>query len=266
MTALKDLPPWLQNRVSAHRGYRYAHNTLAAIESAVDHGFIMVEFDVQLYDGRLVLGHYRHEAGAHNVTLIEALHLFKGASSMPKIDIKLPEERITEQNINHIVREIMRAYADMKLINISRLGTRAELHTHFKLEHAAKAEKLFYKACKKYGAANLVLNLDVQRYMDGNKLPNQDVEKHIRSINDLVYSFSPDLSQPDIIEKTYKIAENTGIRNINFWMMEDAEPRSIRQLKKIYDDAVARGFYPMFDIDLRHHLVESLSHHAAAKS
>lgn len=187
-------------KVCYHRGIG-RENSLEAISSAIKTSPFLVEFDVQVWNNTLYLGH-PPELGES--TLAEALELFKNTRLLPKIDLKLTSESLTEA-LTLLVAELVTWAPRKALVNVGGETSAVEY---------MNSERLFMS---KVGD-NALLNIDLERY---GGISRDEMIAHIKSLTRMPFSISPNLS--DDLPAAIDIAKVVGIPHIHFWAHHDEQ-------------------------------------------
>lgn len=247
---LAQLPAKLRSRLSAHRGYGSPQNSTKSIRAALEAGFVMVEFDVLLDNGQWWVGHAIDDD--LNETLADALALFRDNQIVPKVDFKLAVDQFVPETFQAIYQELAR-FPGPKCVNLSHRGQTVIDDTHpesfFGAQDYIHAEQLMYDLRPKQDTS-VMLNLDLQRYKQHAGVSDEEIVRHIHAIKPIVDSLSPELTMPDIIEASYAVAQQCGIRTIYGWLhREMGHTITIEEAEAFHNDALARGLQPVLGVD-----------------
>jgi hypothetical protein len=221
------IPSELSKILCPHRG-EGIENTLLAIEKGLKKSPFLLEFDVQLYNGELHLGH--PPKLNKEETLIDALKLYSNSASLPKIDIK-----VTDQNWNEslqILIDVINSHFNARcLVNIS--------GEHLTSGQAMKAEQWLQDKEN----SNILLNIDIERY---DTFSLNRINEHLISLKTKPFSISPKISSKYI--KSIQIAHMLGIDNIHFWCDKN-ERFSIQYLIDLKNEIESENLNVLYDID-----------------
>jgi glycerophosphoryl diester phosphodiesterase len=212
-------------RFCPHRGIG-EENTLASITAGVRTQPFLVEFDVQWINDNHYLGH--PPVKKTDETLSEALQIYTGKSTMPKVDLKLTPES-SRQAITALCSTLSETPVNRILVNISgKVDARDYMH----------AEQLLVRNTPN----NVMLNIDLGRYA-GISMP--DIENHIYTPMRKPFSLSPNLD--DDLDEALDFALNHSIPQVHFWSHEDKQ-YDIDRLFGILTATEEKGLTCYFDV------------------
>lgn len=218
----------LKDHLCPHRGQN-DENTLESIMAGLHESPFMLEFDVQPYNNDLHLGHPPRLRLTE--TLEQALELFDDISTIPKIDIKLTKNNITE-GIRLLVAKLGN-YHKPALINISS-------------RHQRKLSVQDYMLAEQYlvnnTQANILLNIDLDRY---GFMPEESIKQHISKLSRRPFSLSPNLDSH--LGKNIYFAKLFQIQHLHFWAYEKSL-YSEEYLSRLLMTLSMHGYKVYFDI------------------
>ncbi len=214
----------LLERICPHRGIG-DENTLAAIENGLLLQPFLLEFDVQYHHQNLYLGH--PPGMAREATLQEALELFAGQTSLPKVDLKLTERTV-----------FVGLWAFITAIDKLPFSVLVNISGDLQPQAYMKAEQVLMKSTP----ATVLLNIDLARY---GKLSVAQIDAHLSSLARKPFSISPNLEAP--LYMVESLARRHDIQHIHFWS-HPASSYPVATLEEKLDDLQRKNFEVCFDI------------------
>ena len=214
----------LKEAICPHRGAG-AENTVRAVGQALLGKPRFVEFDVQLWEGKLHLGHPPDVN--EDETIEDVLQLFRGSDSWPKIDLKLDAAR--DKEALQTLLGVLKRRRGPSIVNIGGKGTP---HSYMAAEQWLTAKT----------SSQCRLNVDLERY--GN-LPTEVIDRYIVGLPRPPFSVSPNLEKdftPDVA-----FAGRHRIKHIHFWAYEGKE-YAASLLRALKQELLKDGFAVYFDI------------------
>lgn len=213
-------------RLCPHRGIGQ-DNTLEGIELGLKLKPFMLEFDIQLYDSKLHLGHPPQV----NTTalLTDALSLYANGQTLPKVDMRLEGHEI-ETSLSLLATLLNERSNSKVLVNIA-----GELHN---ATLYMAAEQRFIQNTKD----NILLNIDTARYVGKT---DDEISRHVGSLVRTPFSLSPNLETD--IPKAITFALEHHIPHIHFWSSFDRR-YSREHLHKVMRSVLENGLEVYFDM------------------
>jgi hypothetical protein len=212
-------------RLCPHRGIG-EENTLTSIYAGIQRRPFMVEFDVQLHDHKLHLGH--PPVLNTESTLQDALNLFVHKPVIPKIDLKLNAKTFYSA-IASLVDEL-----DDWSPNISLVSIDGDLD--------AKGFMLAENQILKLTDNKTLLNVDLCKYK--NKT-SKEIDRHIQGLTRHPFSISPNLD--DDIDYAIDFAIKHKIGHVHFWAKHDKK-YGLNFLYSLMERVLDSGLEVYFDI------------------
>lgn len=181
-------------RFCPHRGLG-KDNTLEGIKAAIELKPYLVEFDIQLHDGALRLGH-PPDLNPDQM-LSDALILFDDTGVLPKVDVKITEDNYV--STLELLQNIFNNRSSKVLINID-----GDCSSDVYME----SEVILLDA----NNSNIFLNVDLGRYSEKNQ---EEIDAHIENLARTPFSVSPNIVND--LDETIKFAKKHKILHIHFW-------------------------------------------------
>lgn len=223
---MKDRLLELDRRICPHRGIGQ-ENTLEAIQEGLKTEPFLLEFDVQMHDYDLFLGH--PPLLNTETTLEQALNLYVGHRTTPKVDVKLTTISM-HQAIDRLIA-IAGSYKSKMLVNLSGSLSSSQYMA---------AEKYLIQAASPY----ILLNIDLGRYQE---CAAEVIQQHLEELSGKIFSISPNLE--DDIQPVIETATTYDVHHIHFWTLPDRtylkSALAIR-MEQLLD----RGFEVYFDVQI----------------
>lgn len=217
----------LLDRIYPHRGVG-DENTLTSLENGLLLQPEFLEFDVQYHHQNLYLGH--PPSLERTATLEEALRLFSGHKTIPKVDLKLTERT-----------KAVGLWKFLKIIDTLPFNVLVNVSDSLPPKDCLQAEQIIMK----YTTPRVLLNIDLSHYGD---VPIGEIDAHIRRLPRKPFSISPNLEAS--LFMTEALANRHGIKHIHFW----SHPQNtypVHVLEQKMDGLLQKGFEVYFDITQR---------------
>jgi hypothetical protein len=221
------LYPNFADRVCPHRGVG-EENTYIGIKIAVERRPFMVEFDGALSEDELYLG---HPPIMSNTTVSEALDLYVGSPTIPKIDVKLKVDNY-KKSLAVLVSLLATKSLPKVLINVG--GDVGDLSAKQYMEAEA-----FLLA---HAGNNILLNVDLARYSGAS---SAEIREHLSHLPRPPFSVSPNMEAD--LEGALEIAHRYGIPHIHFWA-DHHRQYELSTLDTTMRSVLDQGFQVYFDI------------------
>lgn len=222
----------IEDHLCPHRGVG-GENTLEAIKSGLLLNPFLLEFDVHCFNKELYLGHPPNRS--KEATLDQALALYSGISTLPKIDVKLDKNTIAV-TIDRLI-EIITKNIRPVLINLS---------GNLNSEQYLKAERYLYRA---HANNSIMLNIDLGRYKG---LSEDVIYGHLSKLQAHIISVSPNLE--DDLAPVITVARAHKIKHVHYWSSADQKYKRDDLVKRM-QNLLDKGFEVYFDIST-HNLID----------